>query len=71
MSEFMKRSLGIRKQQIAEEWQQLQNDVAHWNRIHPDEEQIVIQPITASEIEAAKAKAQERELYEKARRGEL
>jgi hypothetical protein len=27
------------------------NDAAHWNRLHPDEEPIVIEPITAAGIE--------------------
>lgn len=52
--DFMARSIKRRKQELADEWRSLQDDVAHWNRLHPDEEPIVIAPITAEEIEAAK-----------------
>jgi hypothetical protein len=48
------RILQRRRNALAEEWQQLQNDAARWNNIHPDEKPIVIEPITAAEIEAMK-----------------
>ena len=45
----------IRRQR---EWrakmQQLLDDATAWNACHPDEEPIVIEPITAAEIEALK-----------------
>jgi hypothetical protein len=48
----MQRSLARRKEALQAEMQQLQNDVAHWNRMHPNEKPIVIEPITAAEIDA-------------------
>ncbi len=50
---LMERSRSRRQQEWLDEWRQLQNDVAHWNRTHPGEESIVIEPITAIEIRAA------------------
>lgn len=55
MSDFTARRLKQRWQQFLEDERQLQTDVAHWNRIHPESEPIVIPPITREEIERAKA----------------
>lgn len=43
-----------RRQAIEAEWQQMLDDVDHWNRMHPDQPPIVIEPITHEEIEALK-----------------
>ena len=45
-----------RRQRIEQEMRQIQVDAEHWNRNHPDEEPIIIEPVTAAEIERAKAK---------------
>lgn len=54
MSDFMERSIKRRQQEIRNELRQMQDDVDHWNRMHPDEEPIVIEPITQAEIDALK-----------------
>lgn len=45
--DFMARSIKRRQEAFLAEWWQLRADAAHWNRTHPDEEPIVIEPITA------------------------
>lgn len=50
--DFMARSIKSRKQLWIEEMRQIQRDAEHWNRTHPDEEPIVIEPITEAEIKA-------------------
>ncbi len=50
-----RRILDRRRQEIADEWQSILDDAAHWNSTHPDEPPIIIEPITQAEIDALKA----------------
>ena len=49
---FMDRVLARRKAEIEREWRALVMDAEHWNRTHPDEQPIIIAPLTAEEIGA-------------------
>lgn len=55
VSDFTLRSIKRRQQAWLEEMRQLQNDVDHWNRTHPNEKPIVIEPITKAEIESLRS----------------
>ena len=44
-----------RRMKLANDMVQLQNDIDHWNRLHPDEEPIVMSADLAPDIEARKA----------------
>lgn len=50
-----KRILIGRRRRIEPEWAQIQADADHWNRLHPDQPPIVIEPITREEIERLRA----------------
>jgi hypothetical protein len=50
--DFMLRSLKRRQKEWLDEWAQLQRDVTHWNLAHPEEEPVVIEPITRAELES-------------------
>lgn len=52
--EFLRAGLKHRIEKFQQEMRELQYDAEHWNRMHPNEEPIVIEPITAAEIEALK-----------------
>ncbi len=52
--DFMLRSIKRRQQELLAEMRQMQIDAEHWNSLHPDEEPIVIEPITRAEIDALK-----------------
>ena len=52
--DFMLRLFERRHKALEAELRQIQADADHWNRTHPDEEPIVIEPIAQAEIEAAK-----------------
>lgn len=50
--EFFARRIAQRAKEIEDEFRQICRDAEHWNRTHPDEEPIVVEPITREEIEA-------------------
>ena len=49
---FMDRVFSRRKAEIEREWQAIVIDAERWNRTHPDEQPIIISPVTTEEIEA-------------------
>ena len=52
MTNFVERRLKQRQEKLTAEFQQLLNDAAHWNRTHPNDPPIVIEPITEVEIQS-------------------
>lgn len=52
MADFTACRLEQRRQEWLDEWASLQDDVEHWNRTHPEEKPIMLDPITQAEIEA-------------------
>jgi hypothetical protein len=53
MSDFQRRRLEQRWQELLSEWQQAKNDCEHWNRTHPDEAPLVFDWDLKAEIERA------------------
>jgi hypothetical protein len=55
MSElFQERSFRRRRQRIADEMAQMKLDADHWNRLHPNEEPIVVDVDLTVEVAALK-----------------
>jgi hypothetical protein len=55
--EALQRNVDARREKIAAEMRQLVADAEHWNRTHPDEEPIIIDPDFGKDVDAALARA--------------
>lgn len=51
LHEARRRSLAARREKLAEELGKLVHDAEHWNRAHPNEEPIIIDPNIAPDVE--------------------